>query len=576
MCEMSHVSSSAKRQERLRRVSALKSRYHTKTLMDSLPATFFCRREKIYLDELVPTIHEFRGCGLDDTCCIDLDSGFDSDDDEYQHSPACSLIGSCGDLASPVFVHVNDSNSPEDDIFGDVCNKHHDKTDNDIDKHTNDGDADFDCDDDEHQHLPAFSCFGSCGDLASPVVEYFDNEAFDKHTKDNDSKPHDDDRELEIPQDDCCDDADDSNTTDNDNEEPAVHDQRDTNNNPSESDIDKNDDIDAENDDQDMGTMALETQSCDFDDELEVHGGAMAHKHDHDSDGNDDSDDSFPHEEGDSHDNDEEGAFEVTVLEDVCEVGGTAALEIITPGGGPAVDDDRDDSDPQDEDDSHGRFKVVGIGSTVILEDLCEVGGTAALEIISSGVGSAVVDHFCDDSPANVFVEASLVAACDCSVCTVLTVWGFPSFRNMFDGGDPFPVCGCGICCCVRKFSGRIFKTIDSMSDYDTRGCGDLFRGEFISVVCLAIGEGVALCANKHLWDLLSQDCIVEGFAGTFASNMARLSEILRVAPHAQRPGLFTNSVKHLADSSTGLLQKVWDLGLLAESLGSGSVGKKL
>mmetsp|Transcript_35438 Transcript_35438/g.114721 ORF Transcript_35438/g.114721 Transcript_35438/m.114721 type:complete len:539 (+) Transcript_35438:613-2229(+) len=210
---------------------------------------------------------------------------------------------------------------------------------------------------------------------------------------------------------------------------------------------------------------------------------------------------------------------------------------------------------------------LVGVGNTADLEDVCEVGGTAALENTIPGL---------DLDPANVFVEASLVAACDCSVCTVLTVWGFPSFRNMFDGGDPFPVCGCGICCCVRKFSGRIFKTIDSMSDYDTRGCGDLFRGEFISVVCLAIGEGVALCANKHLWDLLSQDCIVEGFAGTFASNMARLSEILRVAPHAQRPGLFTNSVKHLADSSTGLLQKVWDLGLLAESLGSGSVGKKL
>ena len=110
--------------------------------------------------------------------------------------------------------------------------------------------------------------------------------------------------------------------------------------------------------------------------------------------------------------------------------------------------------------------------------------------------------------------EAPRVAACDCSVCTVLTVWGFPSFENMFFGGDPFPVWGCGLCPCVRKFSGRICRTIDSMHNDDARGCGDLFGGEFIYAVCLAVGEGVALCANKQFWDLLSHDGLVENLAG--------------------------------------------------------------
>jgi hypothetical protein len=267
-------------------------------LLNSLPAAFFGRREKIYLDELVPTIHDFRDGGLDDTCCIESDSGFDSDDDEYQHSPACSFLGSCGDLASPVVEFDNDSNCPEDDIFDDVCNNHDDKTDNDIDKHTNDGDADFDCDDDEHQHLPACSCIGSCGDLASPVVEFLDNDAFDEHTNDNDSKPHDDDGELEIIQDDFCDDTDDNNTTDNDIDKAEMHfrfgevDDRfakvELENRvllrqvgdlqTSLVDIRQNIIDVTQNNFEELVVepMALETQSCDFDDELEVHGGAMA------------------------------------------------------------------------------------------------------------------------------------------------------------------------------------------------------------------------------------------------------------------------------------------------------------
>ena len=58
MCELLFddvqcLTSSAKRRGRLRRVAALKSHYHTKTLMDSLPASFFCRREKICLDRLL-------------------------------------------------------------------------------------------------------------------------------------------------------------------------------------------------------------------------------------------------------------------------------------------------------------------------------------------------------------------------------------------------------------------------------------------------------------------------------------------------------------------------------------------
>jgi hypothetical protein len=169
-------------------------------------------------------------------------------------------------------------------------------------------------------------------------------------------------------------------------------------------------------------------------------------------------------------------------------------------------------------------------------------------------------------STANELDEASRVAACDCSVCTVLTVWGFPSFENMFYGGDPFPVCGCGLCSCVRNFTGRISRTIDSMQNDDARGCGDLFRGEYISAVGLALGEGVALCANRQFWDLLSHDGLVEILAGLFASNMENLSDILRVAPLAQRPGLFTNSVKHMADFTTGALQQVWDQAVRAGS----------
>ena len=129
----------------------------------------------------------------------------------------------------------------------------------------------------------------------------------------------------------------------------------------------------------------------------------------------------------------------------------------------------------------------------------------------------------------------------------------------MFFGGDPFPVCGCGLCSCVRKLAGRISRTIDSLQNDDARSCGDLFRGEFISAVCLAIGEGVALCSNKQFGDLLSHDGLVENLSGFFARSMENLSDILRVAPLARRPGLFTNSVKHMADFTTGVLQQVWD-----------------
>jgi hypothetical protein len=160
----------------------------------------------------------------------------------------------------------------------------------------------------------------------------------------------------------------------------------------------------------------------------------------------------------------------------------------------------------------------------------------------------------------------AVLIGCDCSVCTVLTVWGFPSSENMFYGGDPFPVCGCGLCSCVRNFTERISRTIDSMQNEDARGCGDLFRGEYISAVGLAVGEGVALCANRHFWDLLSHDGLIEILAGFFARNMANLSDILRVAPLAQRPGLFTNSVKHMADFTTGALQQVWDQAVRAGS----------
>ena len=85
------LTSSAKRRERLRRVAALKSHFHTKALLQTLPDSFFCRREKICLDDLVllgsPNTHDLRDCGnekenLDDTRSIDSDSSHEDLDSD--------------------------------------------------------------------------------------------------------------------------------------------------------------------------------------------------------------------------------------------------------------------------------------------------------------------------------------------------------------------------------------------------------------------------------------------------------------------------------------------------------------
>ena len=96
MCELYSekdqcLTSSAKRRVRLRRVAALKSHFRTKALLQTLPDSFFCRREKICLDDLVllgsPNTHDLRDCGnekenLDDTRSIDSDSSHEDLDSD--------------------------------------------------------------------------------------------------------------------------------------------------------------------------------------------------------------------------------------------------------------------------------------------------------------------------------------------------------------------------------------------------------------------------------------------------------------------------------------------------------------
>ena len=87
----------------------------------------------------------------------------------------------------------------------------------------------------QQQHLE-LAGIGSCGDLASPLVAYVDNDALDRHTNDIDCKPLDD-------ADDSYNDDNDSRTSDDDISDDAhnQHDDNDNDSNPHDDDSHKGD-----------------------------------------------------------------------------------------------------------------------------------------------------------------------------------------------------------------------------------------------------------------------------------------------------------------------------------------------